>query len=193
MKPFQHALAAALICSAAQADTTILNASFESPDAQARSNALALPANWQLFTSSSEPVEVGVIAAEASKGEQSLALKSTPKAGAFYGLLQVIDVSPGKSVTLDADVRNDPSDPLSGTVSGQLSFEWLKGDEEVGRSYSGDWKQSLSADKWTTMTLAATAPDTADRVRVVITLRNGDRPTGGAFLIDNLRLSASAE
>ena len=185
------AIAALLLALLHVAAPRIDNASFESPDRDARSGALALPEGWQLFTSSSDPVEAGVTDGEASDGAQSLALKSTGVAGSFHGVLQVVEVAPGAALTLEADVRNDPSNPLSGTVSGQLSFEWLADDDEVGRSYSGDWKQDLPADEWTTMTLAANTPEGADRVRVVITLREGDAPTGGAFLIDNIRLSAS--
>ena len=192
------ASAVALTHSAAIAEAppeapSIENGSFESPGVAARSGATALPDGWQLFTSSSDPVDAGVTAAEASDGDQSLVLKSTSTTGAFYGLLQVVEVKPGRPFKLEADVRNDPANPLSGTVSGQLSFEWLHGEQEVGRSYSGDWKQDLRADEWTPVTLAATAPATADRVRAVVTLREGDAPTGGAFLIDHLRLSTPAE
>ena len=167
------------------------NAGFELPDEAARSGEMKLPDGWNLFTSSDQSVEAGVTSAHASEGEQACVLKSNTTAGEFYGLLQEIDVTPGQQVTLEADVRNDPSNPMSGSVTGQLSFEWLDSGNEVDRSYSGDWNQSLRANQWTPVTLAAAAPDKATRVRIVITLRNGDAPTGGAFLIDNLRVDAS--
>ena len=169
---------------------TLDNGSFESPKEKTRDGAMALPAEWKLFTSSDDAVDAGVTTSHASDGVQACVFKSTSPAGAFCGLVQEIDVKPGQRVTLEADVRNDPSNPLSGTVTGQLSFEWLAGDKELDRSYSGDWGQNLPAIEWTTMTLAAAAPKGATRVRVVITLRNGDSPTGGAFLVDNLRVTA---
>ena len=169
------------------------NGGFESPNEASRQSKLALPDDWTLFTSSNEAVVIGVTVDQASEGEQALRVTSRSAAGAFHGLVQEIEVHPGQELKVDAEVRNDPTTPMSGTVRGQLSFEWLGGNEEVGRSYSGDWDQTLQADAWTPVTFAATAPPRADRVRIVITLYEGDAPTGGAFFIDDLQLSTSAE
>ncbi len=185
MNGLRHALLGTILLVSQAA--AIDNASFEQPGPDSRGGIVVLPSDWNLFTSDTDPVEVGVVDTAAIDGKQACRFSSRDKPGSFHGLSQVVAVTAGQPVVLTAQVQNDMADPLSGTVRGQLSLEWLRGNEEVGRSYSGDWGQELPADEWTTMTLPATAPQGADRVRIVITLRAGDAPTGGAFLIDDVR------
>jgi len=166
----------------------VVNGGFEAPGPDARSGGSALPDRWQLFTSDRDAVYITVTDDRAATGRQACRLTASGKAHGFSGLLQRVAVVGGTSYTLATQVMDDPRRGMSGSQRGQLSVEWLRGDEEVARDYSRDWRVGLSDRRWTDIRLTADAPADATHARLVITLYEGQRPSRGGFLIDTVQL-----
>lgn len=166
----------------------LTNGSFEGPAIDNRDSLPILPSGWTLFTSDTSPVDVTVINDVPFAGKQACRITGSKRVDGFHGLTQTVAVTGDASYMVTAQVRNDPEHPLEGSLQGQLSIEWLNGDQEIQRDYSGDWRSTLSIRHWTEIQMPVNAPAGATHARIIIIMREGATPERGSFLIDVINM-----
>ena len=183
-------LPAAIMCLTGSApdpgDEPLLNnGSFETPSLAEEAHDGSRPRHWTVFGSIEGDVRVQVADTRAHHGTQSCRVSSPVRAAAYQGLFQALPVAHRDRVVFRVHVLNDPSDPMRGSMYGQVAIEWKDtSGQEIDRIHGPIWKTGLSTTKWHKVQVAATAPNDAATAHLVITQFDGDAPGGGAFLVD---------
>lgn len=170
----------------AKADETnlALNAGFEAPPATDRE---ALPDGWRFFTSASR--KMAVTGAGARSGNQSLMVGAQRAAGAHMGLIRKVDVTAGAKYSFAAHFINNKATPLKGTVTCQLSIEWLDdAGTEIHRETSQPFDSSGSRLRWTPLAVNAKAPPKAVQANFVISELDGPGASSGSCFVDDVTI-----
>ncbi len=172
---------------AGDAGGLLSNGSFESPSAnQPAAQQPATPEKWMGFGRDQDAVNLTLTNQAANSGSQSARIASNRVAGSFHGLSQNVPVQPGKTYRFTVQARQDPNEKLQGTTRAQISIEWKDATgKEVDRTWGPDFGSSLSSDKWTEFQMTGTAPAQAASATFVLTMHEGDKPGGGAVLVDD--------
>lgn len=171
-------------------DNLIANGDFEAPEIEAQDSDRN-PAGWSPFASGKEGIGTSKMVVHGGKQSARLMVPTDAGKDANQGIFQLIPVTAGKTYTFTVLVRADASDPLKGSVRGQVSIEWKDGSDqkkEIGRNWGlTDWGASLPADKWTEVMVTAKAPSQAKFAAVVVTQFVGPSPqdTSGTFFVDD--------
>ena len=168
-------------------DELLSNSSFESPVTDAGNQSPVRPDDWLSFTSGKSDL-VMLSNAAAHSGSQSAKFVSQAAPSFYQGLSQSIPVKPGTVYQFTAYVQSDPTSPLKGSVTGQLSIEWYDANEnEIGaRQWGTAWGASLSSKGWTKVVLAGLAPSNCAKAHFVVVEKGGGQPVaGGVFFVDD--------
>jgi hypothetical protein len=168
-------------------DELLSNFSFESPAIDIGSQSPVHPEDWQIFTSGKSDLIV-LWNSAAHSGNQGAKFVSHPTPNFYQGLAQTVPVTPGEIYQFTAFVRSDPTSPLKGSVTGQLSIEWYDANEnEIGpRHWGTAWGASLSSKGWTKVELGGVAPSGCAKAHFVIVEKGGGQPVGGSgFFVDD--------
>lgn len=166
----------------------VVNPSFENPPKEERNT----PDDWDTFYSQAPAIQ---LSSEASRdGEQCVKVTAQGKPEAYQGLTQRIPVEPGEKYTFEVYVRRSKEDPPGGGAHGQLVIEWLgRGGKEVSRTVGGEWDQSISAIRWTRLSISKVrAPKGAKEALFGIHFIDGTRGSSGAILIDDVAVLSDA-
>ena len=162
------------------------NPGFEAPDP----GNTKQPAVWSAFAETGEPIAFTLVTDHPKEGASALKLASDTSASKFYGIGQQIPVKAGRTVTFTAYFRNVS---LRDDSYGQISIEWLNGDEpkkEISRTWGAVAKAGdLSTDDWKKLEMTAVAPAGTALMNIVVTLFPARSPDG-AILVDDLSVSA---
>jgi hypothetical protein len=170
----------------AESNDLLSNPSFEDPAIDVDSQSSVHPDDWITFTSGKSLVVLSNAAAHSGNQAAKFVSHSTPS---FYqGLSQAVAVAPGAIYQFSAYVRSDPTSPLKGSATGQLSIEWYDANEnEIGaRRWGTAWGASLSSKEWTKVEIDGAAPANCARAHFVIVEKGGGQPVaGGIFFVDD--------
>jgi Carbohydrate binding domain len=171
------------------------NSGFENPAIDVGSQTAVRPDDWLTFTSSRSDLIV-VSNAAAHSGNQAVRFEALSVPSFYHGLSQAVPVTRGAVYQFSAYVKSDPSYPLRGTVTGQLSIEWYDAnDNEIGRrDWGTTWGASLSSKEWTKVEVSGVAPVNSARAHFVIVEKGGGQPVGGClFFVDDASVKRESE
>jgi len=171
------------------AEVPIKNGDFEAPAIEAQDSDKN-PTGWRPFATAKENIGTSKSFARSGKQSAKLMIPQNAPVDGNQGIYQLIPVIPGKTYTFKVYVHADESEPLMGSVRGQLSIEWKDDSpdkKEVDRTWGTDWGATLSAEEWTEMKVTAQAPAKAKYAAVVVTQFIGPSPqdTSGVFYVDD--------
>lgn len=174
---------------AAEPKALLTNGDFETPKIAAGQTP-AKPEGWNGFASGPALTEkLTLSAAKAHGGEQALRLSALAVKDGFSGVTQMATVEAGKTYRLTAFVLNDATQPLAGSLRGQISLEWKDAaGKEIDRTWGPDCGGDLSQQQWRRLEMTAKAPAGAAKVNVAVTLHEGPAPQAGALFVDDVNL-----
>ena len=168
-------------------DDLLSNPSFENPAIDVGSPSPVHPEDWITFTSGKSDLIV-LSNAAAHSGNQAARFVSQATPSFYHGLSQTVAVAPGAIYQFTAYVRSDPTSPLKGSATGQLSIEWYDANENEigGRQWGTAWGASLSSKEWTKVQVAGAVPANCAKAHFVIVEKGGGQPVaGGIFFVDD--------
>ncbi len=150
--------------------------------------SLTKPEGWLAFSSVSGRDGFRMTTEGFHAGDQALHVASQDERNSFQGLTQEIPVEEDAVYEFSLYVHNDPAEPLSGTVRGQMSIEWKNArGEEIRRQWGPEWNRRLARHEWTQFSMTQRAPRDAVTAVFGITQFNEQRSRdGGAFYLDSV-------
>jgi len=162
------------------------NPGFETPVLPAGGWAPVRGSGWQAFTSGTAEL-MTIWGGAARTGNQSVRFVSHGTPNFYQGLFQAVSVTPGETYHFSVYVQNDSTQPLKGSVIGQLSIEWHDANGgEAGRLWSPAWGASLPATEWTKFEVQGAAPPNAAKAHCVIVEKGQGQPVANCvFLVDD--------
>ena len=162
------------------------NAGFENPVMEVRSEEAMHPDSWLTFTGGTSEL-MFLTTAGARSGNQAVKFVSHGVPNFYQGLVQALPVTPGERYQFSAYVKVDPTHPLKGSVTGQLSIEWHGATgNEIGRLWSKVWNASFASSDWTKFEVAGVVPPNAARAHFVMVEKGESQPVAGCvFFVDD--------
>ncbi len=173
---------------AAKDDKEMLdNGDLESPEID-RDRALRKPDGWLVFSSVEGADKISLSTEVAESGTQSVHMEAQGIVNSYQGLYQILPVKENKVYVFRAQIHNDPTNRIDGTMRGQMSIEWRNEyDEEIRRVWGPEWNRNLPRKRWSPMEMTAQAPPASVTAVFVVNQFDERRvDKGGAFFVDSL-------